>query len=93
MIFTFSIIINAFIVFQEIYVYTTTHAEEFLKEKWEDKEIKEAVKLLKDEELDVEKSIAILKELTEANSNNAGLAKLRALICKKGFDSGELKTE
>lgn len=75
-----------------LFAYSTKHAEEFLKTHWEDEDVKTAVKLLTDEDLDVGKAVEFIKDLTEKNSNNAGLKKLQALIYQKGFENGELKS-
>lgn len=52
--------------------------------------MKEAVKLLRDD-LDIQKCVAVIKELTEKDDKNLGLRKLHSLISQKGYESGELK--
>lgn len=66
--------------------------EEFLKANWDEKNVKEAVKSLKDTDLDVEKAVETIKEFTDAGSNNSGFKKLQALVCEKGFKDGTIKT-
>lgn len=46
---------------------------------------------MKDENLEIEKAVTIIKELTEKAENNVGLKKLHALISQKGYESGALK--
>ncbi|CAH2000660.1 unnamed protein product [Acanthoscelides obtectus] len=71
--------------------YVTKQGEEFLKEKWEDETVKAAVKQLKDDISDAEGAFKLLKELTEKEDSNEGLKTLQGLICKKGYESGDLK--
>lgn len=73
-----------------LYKYVTDHAEEFLKAHWEEKDVKEAAKLLKDD-LDIEKCVALIKELTEKEDKNLGLRRLHSLISQMGYENGELK--
>lgn len=61
-----------------------------MKAHWEEKDVKEAVKLLNDD-LEIEKCVALIKELTEKEDKNLGLRKLHSLISQKGYESGELK--
>ncbi|CAG9860759.1 unnamed protein product [Phyllotreta striolata] len=78
---------------ESLFSYVDKQVETFLKEKWDDEAVKEAVKSLKDDTLDQEAAVALVKELTEKNSDNKGLKTLQGLIYKKGYESGELKAD
>lgn len=74
--------------------FAVSNVEEFLKSKWEDDTVKDAVKALNGEkELDVEETVKTFKELTEAGSDNVGLKTLQGLIYEKGYESGDLKAQ
>lgn len=76
---------------ENLFSYVDKQAESFIKEAWEDETVKEAVKLLKDGDLDQEAATALIKELTQKNSENKGLKTIQGLIYKKGYKDGELK--
>lgn len=73
----------------------TKHVEEVLKAKWEDESVQKAVKQLKedDDKLDLEAATKLVKELTESQSDNAGLKTIQGLIYEKGYKSGDLKSQ
>ncbi|KAJ8925343.1 hypothetical protein NQ315_009173, partial [Exocentrus adspersus] len=74
-----------------LFTYVAKQAEDFLKAQWEDGTVKEAVKALKDTELDLAGATAAVKDLTEQNSENKGLKTIQGLIYKKGYEDGGLK--
>lgn len=74
-----------------LFPFVIKHAEEYLKANWDVNEVKEAVKELKDEELDIEKATKLLQQMTLDNEENKGLKTLQGMIYKKGYEDGELK--
>nr|XP_023016910.1 enolase-phosphatase E1-like [Leptinotarsa decemlineata] len=76
-----------------LFAYILKQAKEYLKKSWEDEDVKEAIRLiLKNDAVDIEETVRIIKELTEKNSDNKGLKTLQGLISKKGYESGNLKS-
>ncbi|KAJ8966773.1 hypothetical protein NQ314_003311 [Rhamnusium bicolor] len=78
---------------ETLFPYVTKQAEDFLKTHWENDAVKEAVKILKDSELDLAGATTAVKEFTEQNSENKGLKTIQGLIYKKGYENGDLKAQ
>ncbi|XP_066142475.1 enolase-phosphatase E1-like isoform X2 [Euwallacea fornicatus] len=78
---------------ETLFPFVTKNAEEVLKVKWEEEDVKSAVKKLKEgeEEIDLETTAKLVKELTENESDNPGLKALQGIISEKGYESGDLK--
>ncbi|KAG5869940.1 hypothetical protein JTB14_013786 [Gonioctena quinquepunctata] len=74
-----------------LFSYVTKQAEDFLKNSWEEKYVKDAVESLQNDVSDVEEAINLVRALTEKGSENKGLKTIQGLIYKKGYESGELK--
>lgn len=69
------------------------NAEEFLKAQWENATVQEAVKLIKDEQLELTSALEAIKEGTDKRSNNQGIKTLQKLIYEKGYADGHITTQ
>lgn len=69
--------------------------EEVLTAKWDDETLKSAVKQLKEgeDEINLEAAVKLVKDLTESESENAGLKTIQGIVYQKGYESGDLKAQ
>lgn len=67
------------------------NVETFLKNSWESDDVKKAIELLEEKDLDATKAAEVVKDLTEKDDCNIGLKSIQALLSKKGYESGDLK--
>ncbi|KAL3286763.1 hypothetical protein HHI36_001256 [Cryptolaemus montrouzieri] len=76
---------------ETLYPYVSKNIEEYLKNNWQDEEVKKAISQFEEKDLDVLKATELVKTLTEKNENNIGLKAIQGLVFTKGYKDGELK--
>ncbi|KAK4884557.1 hypothetical protein RN001_000828 [Aquatica leii] len=78
---------------EKLFAHINEEAAAFLKKNIEDEEVKKALDgiKIKDQELNTEEAVELIKKLTNENSENASLKTLQGLISKEGYQNGTLK--
>lgn len=76
---------------ETLYPFIIKNAEEFLKNSWENEDVKKAISQFEEKDLDITKATEVIKNLTEKDDSNSGLKIIQGMLLKKGYESGELK--
>lgn len=74
-----------------LFPFADKNCEEYLKDNFDNEDVKKALKLLKEDLPDVAAAVAAFKELSAGGSDNEGLKIIQGLIYKEGYASEKLK--
>lgn len=76
---------------ETLFPYVVKNGEEFLKNNWDDENLKNIISEFNEKDLDATKTSNLLKQFTKEKSKNQAFKKLQALIIEQGYVKGDFK--